>query len=169
MEKGSEALSLGASPVENRSRLWRYGPLLLWISFIFFASTGNLSASNTSRIIRPLVLWLYPEVSEAALSQIHIFVRKSAHFVEYFILALLAARAFLTSKRSLLRPRWIVASFTLVAACALLDEFHQSMVATRTGTIYDSLIDMGGGATALALVALWRVRRRRNHSPFASG
>lgn len=135
------------------------------MGFIFFASTGNLSASNTSRIIRPLVLWLFPDISEASLLQVHFLVRKSAHFVEYFILALLAARAFLTSSHARLRAFWTLAAFALVATCALLDEYHQSMVATRTGTFYDSLIDMSGGATALVLVALWR--RYRGGQQFA--
>lgn len=156
-------MSADASNVEGwrRSRLWRYGPLLLWVGFIFFASTGNLSASNTSRIVRPLLLWLFPEMSEAALLQAHFLVRKTAHFVEYFILALLAARAFLTSTRARLRSLWIAASFALVATCALADEFNQSMIATRTGSIYDSLIDMSGGAVALVLIALWRRSRTR--------
>ena len=139
----------------------RYGPVLVWLAVIFFASTGSLSASNTSRIIRPLVLWLYPDISEAALLQIHFSVRKTAHFAEYAVLALLAARAFLTSRRPRLKGNWHLCAFALVAACALLDEFHQSFEATRTGTIYDSLLDMSGGATALAVLALLRRRARR--------
>jgi VanZ family protein len=55
-----------------------------------------------------------------------------------------------------------LAAFALVAACALLDEFNQSLNAARTGTIYDSLLDMSGGAFALALVAAWRKRARRS-------
>ena len=86
-----------------RGRLWRYGPLVIWLGFIFFASTGNLSASNTSRIIRPLTLWLFPDITEASLMQVHFVVRKAAHFTEYAILALLAARAFLTSTNETLR------------------------------------------------------------------
>lgn len=142
------------------STLSRYAPVLIWVGVIFFASTGSLSASNTSRIIRPLLLWLFPEITEAALLQAHFFVRKAAHFTEYAVLALLAARAFLTSSGARLRARWALASFSLVAAVALLDEFQQSFQPTRTGTVYDSLIDMTGGATALALVALWRRFRR---------
>ncbi len=145
----------------SRSRLWRYGPLVLWVGIIFFASTGNLSAPNTSRIIRPLLLWLIPDITEASLLQVHFFVRKAAHFTEYAILALLAARAFLSSPGAGLRRRWWLASLALVASCALLDEYHQSFVATRTGTIYDSLIDITGGACALLVVALWRARRGR--------
>ena len=34
----------------------------------------------------------------------------------------------------------------------LLDEYHQSFVPQRTASIYDSLIDMAGGLTALLVV-----------------
>jgi VanZ family protein len=144
-----------------RNRLWRYGPVVVWVGLIFFASTGNMSASNTSRIIRPLLLWLFPGITDASLLQAHFFVRKAAHFTEYAVLALLAARAFLTSSNEKLKRRWQAAAFALAAACALLDEYHQSFLPSRTGTIYDSLIDMSGGAAALALLALWRSYRDR--------
>ena len=144
-----------------RRRLWRYGPLVFWMGFIFFASTGQLSASNTSRFIRPLLLWLFPDISAEGLIFGHFIMRKMAHFVEYAVLALLAARAFLSSSHDALRRQWLFSSFALVAIYALFDEFHQSFVATRTGSIYDSLIDMAGGATALVLLFLWRARRRK--------
>ena len=144
-----------------RNRVWRYGPVVVWVGVIFFASTGSMSASNTSRIIRPLLLWLFPGITDASLLQAHFFVRKAAHFTEYAVLALLAARAFRTSSDDRLRRRWHVAAFALAAACALLDEYQQSFQPTRTGTIYDSLIDMSGGAAALALLALWRSYRGR--------
>ena len=155
-QSGSGALS-GAR--RRGARLWRYGPLLVWMGLIFFASTGNLSAPNTSRIIRPLLLWLFPSITEAALLQVHFLIRKTAHFTEYAVLALLAARAFLSSSQTLLRRRWWLASFALIASCALLDEYHQSFVSTRTGTIYDSFLDILGGACALALAALCRAAR----------
>ena len=158
------ATSASASPRGTpvwRSRLWRYGPLVLWMGFIFFASTGQLSASNTSRFIRPLLLWLFPDISDEGLLFGHFIIRKTAHFGEYAVLALLAARAFLSSAHDALRRQWLLISFALVALYALFDEFHQSFVATRTGSIYDSLIDMAGGATALTLLFLWRALRRR--------
>lgn len=142
-----------------RSRLWRYAPLVGWIGFIFFASTGAMSASNTSRIIGPLFRWLFPAITEAQLLLVHFTVRKSAHFTEYAILALLAARAFIPSTRQVLRRRWFIAALALVALVALLDEYNQSFNAARTGTIWDSLIDISGGATALVALCLWRARR----------
>jgi VanZ family protein len=144
-----------------RSRLWRYLPLAAWTGFIFFASTGAMSASNTSRIIAPLFRWLFPGINEAQLLLVHFTVRKTAHFTEYALLALLAARAFIPSTRRLLRRSWFVAALALVALVALLDEYNQSFNAARTGTIWDSLIDISGGATALVALSLWRARRRR--------
>jgi VanZ family protein len=144
-----------------RSRLWRYVPLAGWTAFIFFASTGAMSASNTSRIIAPLFRWLFPGITEAQLLLVHFTVRKSAHFTEYAILALLAARAFIPSTRARLRRHWFVAALVLVAVVALLDEYNQSFNAARTGTIWDSLIDISGGLTALVALVLWRARRRR--------
>ncbi len=147
-----------------RSRLWRYGPPVLWMSFMFLASTGTLAASNTSRIIRPLLLWLSPGISEERILLAHIVVRKSAHFMEYAALALLMSRAFLTSHHDALRRRWFVASLVLIGVWALLDEYHQSFVPSRTGSIYDSFIDIAGATTALLLVALWRSRRAASNA-----
>jgi VanZ family protein len=140
--------------------LWRYGPLVLWLGFIFLASTGMMAASNTSRIIRPLLLWLDPNISEAAIAWVHFAVRKAAHFTEYAVLALLAARAFAGASRNWLREHWMVAALVLVALYALTDEFHQTFVPSRTGSIYDSMIDTAGGFTALMLYWLWRKWRR---------
>lgn len=144
-----------------RGRVWRYGPLLLWLAFIFFASTDTMSADNTSRIIGPLLRWLFPLITPAQLATAHFTVRKLAHLTEYAILALLAAHAFLLSSRAWLRYHWFAASFAVAAFYALLDEYHQAFVSTRTGTITDSFIDMSGALFALALVSWWRSSPRR--------
>jgi len=143
------------------SRVGRYGPLILWLAFIFFASTGEFSAENTSRIIRPLLLWLFPGISEERLALAHFLIRKAAHFTEYAILALLSARAFSISSKEVLRRHWFFISLAIVILYALTDEYHQSFVPSRTSSIYDSLIDMSGGLTMLCLYALWRWRKAK--------
>jgi VanZ family protein len=145
----------------GRRRLRRYGPLVAWACFVLFASSDGFSASNTSRIIRPLLVWLFPGISEGSLNYVHFLVRKAAHFSEYALLALLAARAFRTSHEERLRRLWWLAACALVACVALTDEYHQSFLPSRTGTIYDSLLDMTGGAVALACASLYLSRRRR--------
>jgi VanZ family protein len=142
---------------QSAARLFsRYVPLIAWLVFISFASSDNFSAENTSRIIGPLVLWLFPNTSAETLAIIHLITRKAAHFTEYAILAYLAARAFSTSPRHELANRWFLVSLALVVVYALLDEYHQSFVPSRTGSVYDSFIDIAGG-----LVALLLIRRRR--------
>ena len=84
--------------------------------------------------------------------------RKIAHFLEYALLALLAARAFSSSSQRLLQRRWFLISLLLVVLYSLSDEYHQSFVQGRGASIYDSFIDMSGGLAALILYALWRRR-----------
>ena len=141
--------------------LSRYLPLVAWLIFISYASSDSFNAGNTSRIIGPLVLWLFPNTTPETLLVIHVITRKAAHFTEYAILAFLAARAFRTSPRPALANRWFIAALALVVAYALIDEFHQSFVPSRTASIYDSLVDMAGGLTALLILRLRHNRARR--------
>lgn len=143
----------------------RYLPLIAWMAFISFASTGNFSAGNTSRIIGPLVLWLFPDTTPETMLAIHGVTRKIAHLAEYALLGILAARAFRGSPREALRKRWFLVSLALVIVYALVDEYHQSFVPSRTGTIYDSLIDIVGGFAALVIVRR-RDWFRASNSPF---
>lgn len=139
----------------TRQRLWRYGPLLLWLVFISFASTSEFSAANTSRLVRPLLLWLFPNIGEARLAAAHFLTRKAAHFTEYAVLAFLARRAFITSSHEFIQRYWFQQGLLLVVIYALLDEFHQSFVPSRTASIYDSAIDIAGGLTVLLILKLY--------------
>ena len=142
-----------------RSRWWRYGPLVLWLLFISFASTAEFSAVNTDTVLRPLVLWFYPTLSEAKVAAIHFLLRKVGHFTEYAVLAFLARRAFITSSRDWLRQHWFESALTLLVIYALLDEFHQSFVPSRTASIYDSALDVAGGLTVLLIFKLYERTR----------
>jgi len=140
------------------NRLKRYLPLFIWMAFISFASTSEFSSANSSRIIRPLVLWLFPHTSEESLATIHFLVRKAGHFTEYAIMGFLAGRAFSTSSAQVVRRRWFIVALVLIAVYALVDEYHQSFVPSRTASIFDSLIDTTGGLAAL--LVYW-IRRKR--------
>ena len=129
-----------------------YLPLIAWLVFISFASSDNLNAGNTSRIIGPLILWLFPNTSPETLAVVNVITRKIAHFTEYAILGFLAARAFRTSPHSAINRRWFLICIALVVVYALLDEYHQSFVPSRTASIHDSLIDMAGGLTVLIFI-----------------
>jgi len=89
---------------------------------------------------------LFPNTTPETLATIHFIIRKLAHLTEYAILGFLAARAFRTS------PRWFLISAVLIVVYALLDEYHQTFVPSRTASIFDSFSDMAGGMAALTVV-----------------
>ena len=166
-----DSMKDNASPADlhtEPSRLRRYFPLILWMMVIFFASTGEFSASKTNLLIQPLLRWLFPHISNERVTFVHFLLRKCGHFSGYAMLGLLAARAFINSSHAVLRRSWFVAALLLVCLYALSDEYHQSFIPSRRASIYDSLLDMTGGLAALVLVALWHKRRRRVKSTGAA-
>ncbi len=153
---------------ERNSRLgwlWSFGPLFVWMGFIFYLSSGSGSASETSRIIGPLIKFLFPSVEEATLQMIHGLIRKAAHVTEYAILAALAARAVLSSRTAWIRQSWPLIPFVLVVLTASADEYNQSFNPQRTGTAWDVLIDIAGGTLALVLIGVFRWARSSSSSP----
>jgi VanZ family protein len=151
-----------------RDRIWRYAPVIICMAFISFASSNEFSAANTSRVIRPLLLWLFPNITEESIGLAHFLMRKAAHITEYAVLGWLAARAFTGSSRVFLRQRWFLAGLLLIALHAVLDEYHQSFVPSRTGSLYDSAIDIVGGLIGLTGFSFFRPRLRGNVRPGSS-
>src|ERR1051325_6109352 len=156
---------IAKTSLRSTKRLWRYGPLIVWAVLIFIGSSNLLSGSHTSLfLVRPL-RWLFPHASDATLQTIHLLIRKAGHVFEYAVLASLAARAFRTSSRELLRVHWFWISLLFVIFYSLTDEYHQSFVPSRGASLHDSLIDSVGGLAALIFLA---VRWNRVSSPRVS-
>ena len=140
-------------------RIMRYGPLLLWFSLIFYASTDHLSNENTSKVVYPFIKWLFFSPSEATIEILHIIIRKIAHFTEYAVLAFFLARATTSSTKDWLNKNWFKWSISIIVLYALLDEYHQSFESTRMASIYDSLIDISGGLTVLCFF-YWKIKQK---------
>jgi VanZ family protein len=136
-------------------------PVLVWMSVIFTASSDAKSFEHSSRLIAPLLRWLFPQMSEDTVNLIVFIARKCAHFLEYAVFALLVWRALNQSKNSLASWSWPKAGGTLliVFLYASSDEIHQIFVPTRTPRIHDVIIDAAGGAAGL--LALWIFHFRR--------
>ena len=147
----------------NSSNKWRglalaYAPLILWVAVIFINSSTIGASQNTSRIIRPLLEWLFPAASAATLDIYHGYIRKLAHFIEYGVLAFFAARAFWLSSQNSLRKFWFVWAFLIVALVAATDEYNQSFNPLRTSSVYDSLLDVSGGLFIIAVLGILKMR-----------
>jgi VanZ family protein len=133
--------------------LTRYLPLFVWIGVIFFLSSGQGSMSQTSRIIRPLLEFLFPSATPETILFYHGIIRKLAHLTEYAVLGFLACRAFAAFRRP------FICAALLVLAVAAIDETNQSFNPARTGSQVDVLIDLSGGLVAIGLSWIWMRRR----------
>jgi VanZ family protein len=147
--------------LKRRVWLWSYAPFFIWIGVIFFLSSNLGSAAHTSLIIDPLLKWLFPQMAETSREFVHACVRKTAHFTEYGVLALLGIRAFSNATGLLFRLRWVL-PVIVVAAVASLDEFNQSFEPSRTSSPWDVVLDIFGGVTwTLACYLIWRLWHTR--------
>lgn len=136
-------------------------PAVAWAGVIFTLSTDSFSAANTGSILEPIVRWFIPSMPQEVFNVIHYFVRKSAHFTEYFIFCLLIYRG-VRAGREGWRWTWGVAALSCAAGYSILDEIHQAFVASRTASGYDSLLDSVGAFVAFGMLWLWfRLRRER--------
>lgn len=132
-----------------------------WAGLVWGLGSDALASPTTSRILGPLIEWLLPEWTPAEKWRLVGFVRKSAHVVEYAILAALVLRASLVSWR---RSMALAAVFSLglVTVMAIADETRQGRSAVRTGSAWDVALDVTGGALAVTLgLGLERLYRRR--------
>ena len=143
----------------SNSSLYYWLPPLLWMAAIFYFSTDTFSGDNTGSLLRSIVSFVYPGVTQEQFAAIHFYLRKAAHFTEYALLALLLFRAFRARAITRWRWNWAIGSWLILVLYALADEYHQTLTRHRVGSIYDSLTDIAGGVAAL--LALWLVRRRR--------
>lgn len=119
-----------------RSSFKDWGPAMVWMVVLFVLSTSAFSASNTSRVIEPMLRWIFPSASLVTIAMMSNLIRKMAHFTDYAILFWLLFRGPLIK-----RP------YTALACCviyAFLDEGHQIFAMGRGASLYDVALDSSG-------------------------
>ena len=143
--------------------------VVLWMGIIFRFSAQK--AEDSDRTSGEVVNWLVPSADQEVLAMpaeeqpayvVHwtFMVRKSAHFILFTGMGVLAFAAF---SMDLAARRAFPAALALGTVWAVLDEVHQSFVPGRSGEFRDVCIDVSGvlaGAACLLLV-LWLIRRRK--------
>ena len=137
--------------------LSRWWPALIWAAVISAFSTHFFTAENTGHILIPILHRLFPGASQDSLELMHHYIRKCAHFTNYFILSLLILRS-LREGQHATKLGWALLAIALVFCYASLDEFHQSFVPGRTPLFTDVLIDTSGAIVAQIVAALLLVR-----------
>lgn len=108
-----------------KNKLLRYGPVVLWMCFMFFMSSrSNLPTEGTL--------------------QVDFLVKKSAHVAEYIVLNYLWFRAFGNKNLGQAMVYSLIYAFT--------DEIHQLFIPNRTGKLRDVGIDFIGISLSSLLI-----------------
>ena len=131
--------------------------LVLWMGFIFSMSCENAEeSSNTSGQTIKVVLSTVPEfekqpeeVKKNIIEELQFIVRKSAHFIGYMILGILASGLILYYGN--INKKYLLA-FLICVIYAISDEIHQLFVPGRAGQVRDVLIDSAGSLLGIIIV-----------------
>lgn len=108
-----------------------WGPVILWMSVIYFFSSLSTKPVST-------VYWK------------EFFVKKSAHLVEYFTLYVLLYRAFLNDLGN--KKKSFIFAMGISIMYAISDEFHQSFTPGREPKVRDIIIDSSGVLLAFFII-----------------
>lgn len=99
-------------------------PPFLWMGLIFFLSS-------------------FHKLQVSSIGWQDFITRKTAHFLEYYILFLLFFRAFKNTSK-IPFPRILFLSLILTLLYSITDEFHQTFINGRSGKIFDIGVDFLG-------------------------
>jgi len=124
---------------------------------ISFLSTEPFSAENTGRYIDPLLRYFFPHITAAQFVFWHAVIRKSAHFIEFFILGSLMFWALRRGRSPSWRASWMLQALALAVLYSLADEVRQAFVPKRTSSLLDSGIDSLGAAVSQTVIYLRHV------------
>jgi VanZ family protein len=132
---------------------------VLWLIVIAIESSAMLSAHNTSRILYPILHFLFG-MDLKHFEYWHFFIRKGGHVVGYAILSILLFRAWRATLPAINNARWTLrwAAIALfgTALVASLDEWHQSFIPSRTGRWQDVVLDSCAGIAAQMILFFGR-------------
>jgi len=141
---------------------------LLWMAVIALESfTG--SSENTARVLRPVLEFIFGPLRAHTFELVHGALRKGGHCFGYATLSFTQYRAVWTTLQARRDPeqlswramfsawnwRGALVALLVTLAFAGLDEWHQSYLASRTGSVRDVVLDEFGGCLAqLAILTL---------------
>jgi len=143
---------------DQRNLLKAWIAAILWLIVIAIESTAMLSSTNTSRILYPLLHYLFG-LDWERFEVWHFYIRKTGHVVGYGTLSILLFRAWRATLPAFDNPKWTFRWANIAtlgtALVASLDEWHQSFIPSRTGTVRDVVLDTCAGIAAQVLVFFW--------------
>lgn len=130
---------------------------MVWVALISIESTDLLSSEHTGTLLYKLVTWLFGPVNLYEFLKFHFYLRKTGHVFAYGMLGLLLLRGW----RATLDPAraWLghvtLLSWLGTVFVAAMDEWHQSYIPSRTGSVRDVVLDSVAGFVFLLIAYAW--------------
>jgi len=124
-----------------------------WVVMIFGLSRAPYSSASSARFLSMVLDWLSISVLSQNLVPMNNLLRKSAHLMEYAVLAVFLYN----SLKPVGNPSWSrkAAFWALVASgsYSITDELHQLFVPGRHASLFDCLIDTTGAFLGLFVLS----------------
>ena len=151
--------------LQVRRFLSTWAPLLAWAGIVWQLGGDSFSATQTSRVLSPLIDWVLPGLRPEDRQFLVWLIRLSAHPTVYAVQALLTWRAIRTQWPTLARGP--LAGIVLAAGCALAgaDEIRQAASTVRQGSAAGFNLDLLG---TLVVIAGLATAERWHHRQFFS-
>ena len=129
---------------------------LIFTGLIFYNSSLPASASDEMsyffvKLVAEINAFLDKPVSLQMMNHI---IRKTAHFLEYFIQALLLCKAFRVTRIESKASHGYILLFSLMTA--MFDEYIQLFSPGRSSQVTDIMLDFSGGFTGWLSYQLWK-------------
>ncbi|GCD12440.1 VanZ family protein [Clostridium tagluense] len=140
---------------------------VIWLCVIFYNGTrqGEISQKTSKEVIKVAseVMKIPAASIDAAgvkFSDINYYVRKNAHFFQYFILSIFLCSV--VRKIKLYKTSEIFLLLFLLLLFPVLDEFIQKYVPGRTSNVLDIIIDFSGGILAMLIYNIgYKIRKNK--------
>jgi hypothetical protein len=150
---------LDISFFKTRAFWWYWLPPVAWCGLVLIVSGDLGSSKNSLCILKWLLSWL--PLSTAQFNLVNFYIRKSlGHFSNYGLLYFLWFRAF-QGQQDFSPGRAFLYSMTCCLGVALMDEGHQAMFVSRSGSLRDLPLDLAGASVAALLTSFFWTRRVR--------
>ncbi|MGB6974209.1 MAG: VanZ family protein [Terracidiphilus sp.] len=130
-------------------------PVLIGTALIAISSSKYFSGQETNAPFRWIYEHIFGRVNNNHWGRVHFYMRKSCHFVGYAVFGLCWLRGWWLS---LPRARFLQDATLAVLGAGLVasaDEFHQHFIPSRTGSVWDVLLDCSGALTVQLIVYIY--------------
>jgi VanZ family protein len=135
-----------------------YLPAILWTAIVLSSSTDTFSSVHTFRWLVEVITRLFGQQPRVAhVYVINVLWRKATHVVAYGLIGALWFRALRAGAIIRWTARWSWQAIAITTLIASADEIHQIFVPSRTASVSDVLLDVGGAAMAVVLMRVSQV------------